>query len=133
MSVYLDTSALLKRYVEEAESVLVEATMLADTTWITAQHTFVEVRRNLARVLRDRSLGQAKEFFERDWQRTHVVQLDDDTCRSAAEIAELTGTRTLDALHLAALRRAGEGVALVTFDLRQAAAARTLGFRVIGG
>lgn len=133
MSLYVDTSALLKRYVEEAESDFVEQTMLADPSWISAQHTLVEVRRNLSRLLKGPSLQRCVAHFEEEWKQINVVQLDETTCRSAAEIAEATGTRTLDALHLAALRRTGDGVALLTFDIRQAATARSLGFRVIGG
>lgn len=133
MSVYLDTSALLKRYVEEDQSDFVEQTMLADPSWISAQHTLVEVRRNLARLLEGNNLRRCLALFEDDWKQINVVNLDETTCRSAAEIAEATGTRTLDALHLAALRRTGDGVGLLTFDIRQAATARALGFRVIGG
>jgi hypothetical protein len=51
----------------------------------------------------------------------------------AADVAEATGTRTMDAIHLgAALRLGTEALDLLTFDVRQAAAARGLGFRVIG-
>jgi len=55
------------------------------------------------------------------------------TCESAATIAETTGLRTLDAFHLAAAQRiAAPGVAVLTFNLRQAQAARTLGLAVLG-
>jgi len=41
--------------------------------------------------------------------------------------------RTLDALHLAAVQRAGgPAVAYLTFDVRQAEAARALGLTVLG-
>ena len=40
--------------------------------------------------------------------------------------------RTLDALHLGAARRLGTALAFLTFDARQALAARSLGFHVIG-
>lgn len=129
----MDTSALLKRYVEEAESAACERHLLADPTWITARHTRVEVRRNLARLCTGDDLAQAREAFEEDWARFHVVELDDTTCSIAADIAETTLARTLDALHLAALRRTGgSDVTLITFDLRQARAARELGVTVIG-
>jgi hypothetical protein len=46
----------------------------------------------------------------------------------AAAIAEVTGARTLDALHLAAAQRVGgAAVPFLTFDLRQAQPARGLG------
>jgi predicted nucleic acid-binding protein len=45
----------------------------------------------------------------------------------------MTGARTLDALHLAAAQRIGGAVPFVTFDVRQAQAARTLGLVVLPG
>jgi predicted nucleic acid-binding protein len=63
----------------------------------------------------------------------HVVELDETTCEIAADLAELTGARTLDALHLAAANRAGKGaLTLLTFDIRQAQAARAVGLTVVG-
>lgn len=131
---YVDSSAFLKRYVEEPDSERAEAYLLADDQWLTARHTRIEVRRNLAVLLRGRALERARAGFEEDWLRTYVVALDDATCDLAAEIAEATGARTLDALHLAAARRVGTaGLAFLTFDVRQAQAARGLGITVIGG
>lgn len=133
MTIYVDSSALLKRYVDDPDSDVAERYLTADPTWITARHTFVEVRRNLARLLEGPPLSNAQASFDRDWQRTHVVELDEATCRLGAELAELTGVRTLDALHLAALRRVGgNGLPLLSFDLRQAQAARALGITVLG-
>jgi uncharacterized protein len=60
------------------------------------------------------------------------VELDEATCDLAAQIAEVSALRALDALHLAALRRVGSDVPLLTFDIRQAAAARALGISVVG-
>jgi hypothetical protein len=133
VSLYVDTSALLKRYVEEPESSKCENYMLSDPTWISARHTWVEVRRNLSRLLRAPELFKARDAFTRDWDRVNVVELDETTCAMAADVAELTLARTLDALHLAALRRVGGAeVALLTFDLQQARIARELGFTVLG-
>lgn len=132
MSLYLDTSALLKRYVAEADSDIAEQHLLADAVWVTARHTAVEVRRNLARLLAGNELAQAQRYFTADFRRTHIVELDEATCELAAQIAEVSSLRTLDALHLAALRRVGHDVPLLTFDLRQAAAARALGLGVLG-
>src|SRR5262245_18127611 len=101
MSLYVDTSALLKRYVEEPESATCEQYLLADPVWVTTRHTFVEVRRNLYRLLEGHALSQAREIFSEDWVRFHVVELDQATCQLAAELAEVTGAKTLDALHLA--------------------------------
>jgi predicted nucleic acid-binding protein len=133
MSLYVDSSALLKRYIDEPESEACESYLLADPVWITGRHTCVEVRRNLSRLLADPALADARAQFDRDWQRMHVVELDETTCDIAADLAELTGARTLDALHLAAANRAGKGaITLLTFDIRQAQAARAVGLTVVG-
>lgn len=129
---YVDTSALLKRYVEEVDSAACERLLLADPEWVTGRHTLIEVRRNLARLLDPEPLGQALAAFGEDWLRMAVVELDAFTCERAAEIAEATGARTLDALHLAAATRLGGTLALLTYDVRQAVAARKLGLRVVG-
>ena len=62
----------------------------------------MEVRRNLARLLSGRELMAARAVFAEDLASFSVIELDEATCESAAMIAETTGVRTLDALHLAA-------------------------------
>ena len=132
MSLYVDSSALLKRYISEPDSQVAEQYLLADPVWLTARHTWVEVRRNLARLLKGNDLSEAQRYFEADFRRTHVVELDETTCVHAAQIAEAFLLRTLDALHLAALRRVGPDIPLLSFDIRQAQAARTLAITVLG-
>lgn len=132
MSTYVDSSALLKRYVEEADSAAADALLRADHALLTARHTIVEVRRNLARLLSGRDLIAARTAFADDLRSISIIELDEATCESAASIAERTGVRTLDALHLAAAQRVSEpGVGFLTFDLRQAQAARALGLAVV--
>ena len=131
--IYVDTSALLKRYVDEPDSEQAVGYLLSDPEWVCARHGQVEVRRNLHRLLGGGAREATLAAFAQDWARIHVVELDEVTCESAAAIAEVTGARTLDALHLAAAVRAGgRGALVVTFDHRQATAARALGLRVLG-
>lgn len=132
MSLYVDSSALLKRYMDEADSDAADALLRADEALLTARHTIVEVRRNLARLLSGRDLVAARTAFADDLSSFSVIELDQVTCDSAASIAEELGVRTLDALHLAAAQRIAEpGVGFLTFDLRQAQAARALGLQVV--
>lgn len=130
---YVDSSALAKLYVAEPDSSVAERLLLADPVWSTAAHTEVEVRRVLSIRVAARNLADAKSDFARDWDRLAVVALDATTCRLAADLAETTGARTLDALHLAAASRVGAPVVrLVTFDARLAQVARSLGWSVVG-
>ena len=133
MSLYIDASAMLKLYFEEPDSDRAEAILRSDDEWITGRHASIEVRRNLARELEGPLLVQARRQFERDWRAMAVVELTREVCEAAADLAEVTGARTLDALHLGAAKVVGGGaLPVVTFDLRQAQVARSLGWVVLG-
>lgn len=132
MSLYVDSSALLKRYVDEHDSEIAVSTMASDPVLVTSRLTEVEVRRNLARLLDGNDLVSARRRLAVDLDAFALVALDVTTCGQAALIAEQTLCRSADSLHLAAARRAGSGTALLTFDLRQAQVARSLGMTVLG-
>jgi predicted nucleic acid-binding protein len=123
----------LKRYIDEPDSEAAEALLRSDSSLLTARHTIVEVRRNLARLLDETDTAAARSAFTQDLRVFSIVELDEVTCETAAGIAEMIGVSTLDALHLAAAQRVGgPAVPFLTFDLRQAQAARTLGLTVVG-
>jgi predicted nucleic acid-binding protein len=132
VTLYADTSALLKRYVDEPDSDRAVELLAGDPELVTGRHTVAEVRRNLARVLTATDATAARASFADDLRSLSIVELDADTCELAATIAEQTGVRTLDALHLGAARRLGTTLTFLTFDVRQGQAARALGFAVAG-
>lgn len=127
---YVDSSALLKVYLTEPEGDEVEQLLDREPDRSTARITLIEVRRNLKRLLRGAPLARSHAEFQRDWERLNVVEIDGELCGRAAEVAELTAVRTLDAIHLAAIERVGGP--LLTYDRRQAEAARSLGWDVVG-
>ena len=132
MTLYVDTSALLKRYVDEPDSDRAVELLSGDAELVTGRHTVVEVRRNLDRVLSPADATAARAAFGADLASFAIVELDAATCELAATVAEQTGVRTLDALHLGAAQRVGTAMAFLTFDARQAQAARAIGFSVVG-
>ena len=133
MTQYLDASAIVKLYVAEDESAVARETIEQDRPWIAARHTYVEVRRTLARALGGRELAAARAAFESFWGLPMIVELTETVCRRAADIGEEYGSRTLDALHLAAAEAVGlSDLAFHTYDVRQAAVARALGWAVVG-
>jgi predicted nucleic acid-binding protein len=132
VTLYVDSSALLKRYVDEPDSDRAVDLLASDPVLVTGRHTVVEVRRNLGRLLAATDATAARRAFGDDLASFAVVELDAATCELAATIAEQTGVRTLDALHLGAARRLGTAVTFLTFDVRQATAARSLGMAVVG-
>jgi uncharacterized protein len=133
VTLYVDSSALVRRYVAEEGSDAAETILLADPEWVTGRHTTVEVRLALHRRLAPAEEELAVASFEQDWQRTCIVALDEAVCQRAAELGIATGARSLDALHLAAAERAGgRSMPILTYDVRLAMVARSLGFGVIG-
>ena len=135
MTLYADASAILKLYLDEVDSDVARDTLRRDPRWISACVTAVEVRRNLARLLAGDELDRVRTEFRRDWLEVASLAIDDSASERAAVLAEATGVRALDALHLEAAERAqaGEGVPIMTFDIRLADAARSLGWEVLGG
>ena len=132
MVLYVDSSALLKRYVNEHDSAAAVDLMSSDSVLATCRITEVEIRRNLARLLSPADALAAKQTFLDDLDAFALIAIDATTCNEASRIAEQTGCRSLDALHLASALRAGQTTTLLTFDTRQAQAARSLGLAVIG-
>lgn len=132
MTLYADSSAVMKRYIDERDCDVVEDLLATDPVLVTSRITEVEVRRNLRRLLDGDAFLEARRQFADDLDAFALVAVDGTTCNEAARIAEQTLCRSLDALHLASALRAGTGTTFLTFDIRQAAAAREVGLTVIG-
>jgi len=131
VTLYVDSSALIKRYIKEDGAEVAVAHMASDPVLVTSALTAIEVRRNLKRILTD-DLEVMRGRFSVDLDAFAVISLDAQVCDDAAKVAEQTLCRSLDAIHLAAARRAGSATTVLTFDRRQAQAARSIGLSVIG-
>ena len=132
MTLYVDTSALLKRYVDEHDSEAAIGLMAIDPVLVTSRLTEIEVRRSLTRLLDGDALEACRRRFVDDLDAFALVAIDAVVCNAAARLAEQTLCRSLDAIHLASAERAGTGTVVLTFDLRQAQAARSVGLHVVG-
>ncbi|MBM4407391.1 MAG: type II toxin-antitoxin system VapC family toxin [Chloroflexi bacterium] len=131
MTIFLDSSALAKRYIAEPGSPRVLAIMAADTAWAASALALPETKRALCRSVSTADALVSREAALRaDWKAFDVIDVDADLLKRAAEIACTQGTRTLDSIHLAAAERLGPELTFVTFDARQAAAARAMGLVV---
>lgn len=132
MTLYVDTSALMKRYIDEPDSDLANQLMLSDPVLVTSRLTEIELRRNLARLLYGEDLLRIRRRLQSDLHSFAVIDLDSATCNEAARITEQTLCRSLDALHIAAGLRTGNSTTFLTFDIRQGQAARSAGLMVVG-
>ena len=132
MILYLDTSALVKLYVEEAGTLGVVARVEHAEAVATALITYAEARAALARHRREggitrADLRRAVRELDRDWQTYNIVDLSDALVQSAGALAERHALRGYDAVQLAAvmaLRAVGGPVEFCAFDGRLNRAAR---------
>lgn len=106
MIAYLDTSSLVKLYIEEEGSRLVRELVERVEVVATSVVAYVEARAALARQQREGGLTaagyeRAKADFERDWPRYLTVEVSEPVYRSAGDLAETHHLRGCDSLHLA--------------------------------
>ncbi len=128
MMLYLDTSALVKRYVDEEGSLEVRAAMGEARGWATCRVGYVETARALMRSAKD----VAVERFQADWSAFNVVELDMEVAEDAAELAVAARLRSLDAIHLAsALAIDDRRLTVATWDARLHEAARERGLTLL--
>jgi predicted nucleic acid-binding protein len=103
---YLDTSSLVKLYVEEEGSPLVRELVERSELVATSVVAYAEARAALARQRREGGLtaagyDRAKADFERDWPRYLTIEVSEAVYRSAGDLAEKHHLRGFDSLHLA--------------------------------
>ena len=130
---FLDTSALVKRYVDEEDTEFVVRRMGEDPEWVACSVARPEAEITLCRLGFDPcESAVAQRRLREDWERCHVVPLDPACLERAAELGCRYQVRTLDALHLAAADRLPGPLVVLTFDRCQADAARAMGLVVEG-
>lgn len=131
MTLALDTSGLLARYLGGPAGDAARAAMAADGVWCASALALTEAlmvvdqldvdpteREDLRRALRD------------DWERIHTVPVDGRCLDRAAELGRTQPLRTVDALHLAAADRLPRPLTYLTFDAHQIPVALSMGYSV---
>lgn len=125
MILYLDASALVKRYVVEAGSADVEACLRQADIAGTALISRAEIAAALAKAVRLNALdsqagAQALRQFREHWPYYLRLQLRETTVARADSLAWEHGLRGYDAVHLAAAlgweEALGAPVTLATYD-----------------
>jgi uncharacterized protein len=104
--VYLDTSSLVKLYIQENESPEVERLMIEASLVCTSVIAYAEARSAMARLCREGSLtaeehSAAKVDLDRDWPHYLAVDVTPEVWRTAGDLAEKHALRGFDSLHLA--------------------------------
>jgi len=132
-SLYVESSALLKRYVYETESDECQSILDAHAHWLTSRITITEVLINLRKRLSQSEFAIASRLFQTDITVFDIVEFDAEISLQASEVAGGNNLPTLDSIHLAsALRAKSTRITFLTYDKRLAAAAKKNGLRVLG-
>lgn len=122
MLLYLDSSALVKRYVDEPMSEAVRALMDEAPAAATALTTCTEVGAALARAMRDGRLEEedarrAHEEFLQEWPDLGRVPITQALMTRADKLAWAHGLRAYDAVQLAAALTCQDTVAALGYDV----------------
>lgn len=134
MILYLDASALVKRYVEVRSAI--EGAKVVGTVVV----SLAEVLAALAKVIRAQALSEAeaeaaREAFRADWPDYVRVRVTEELVNRAGELAWQHSLREYDALHLAAAalwrEKLGCPVTFATFDQRLWDAEQAEGFAML--
>ena len=136
MILYLDNSALVKLYVQEAGSADVARRVGATTMVATSRVAYPEARAAFARrrhesTLSTAGLRRAVANLERDLGAFVIVELDDRLAREAGRLAERHALRGFDSIHLASALEltalSGSTPAFIAYNARLSAAAAAEG------
>lgn len=136
MTLYLDTSALVKLYFEEAGSDEVRQKVQLASVVATSRLAYIETLAGIARKNREAELVRkdctrvTAEFLD-DWRSFFVIEVSEPLCKLAGDLVGRHPLRTLDAIHLASAlllrERVEERVEFCGFDQRLGEAAKLEG------
>lgn len=142
MILYLDSSALVKRFVDEPGSAAVVAAIAQASAVLTHLIAYPEIRAALARAARMQRLDAPAQDalvaeLDRVWPMLDIVAVTDSLAHRAGELAQIYGLRGYDSVHLAAASMARESLGpgadlhFGAFDAALCAAASSCGLDVL--
>lgn len=129
---FLDSSALLRRYVADRHRPMVIEAMTQAADWAVSALARTELQLALVQASisardRDRFWSSVRDDWDAFWQ----VPVDARCLARATEIGAQFGLNLVDATHLAAADRLPRPLRYVTFERQQIPAAAELGMHVI--
>lgn len=133
MPTYVDSSVIISALKDETSTLDAQYFLKSADELLTSWLSYVEVRRNLWQSP-NRAIAQlARHEFDEQMERIELIDIVEADWRSAADIAESTQLKSLDAVHLAVATKFNpDDVSFLTFDKKQASVARQMGFSVVG-
>ncbi|HSF99932.1 MAG TPA: type II toxin-antitoxin system VapC family toxin [Vicinamibacterales bacterium] len=137
MTAYLDTSVLVKLYVDESGADKIQQLVAKADAVVTSVVAYAEaraafVRRRRARLMTAGETARAVRQLDADWPHLVRIPMGDELARAAGRLADTHALRGYDAVHLASFeellaRCDDEDVRFLSADEGLARAARALG------
>jgi predicted nucleic acid-binding protein len=140
LKLYLDTSALVKLYVEEAGSATVQEAVARAETVATNVVAYVEACAAFARRRREGRLSRGDyrrtiQDLQSDWEHYLLLEVTNDIIRRAADLTASHPLRAYDAIHLASAKALQERVRgpvlFACWDSHLAAGAKNEGLSLV--
>lgn len=131
MTIFLDSTALLARYLEGDSSDLTRAAMASDLDWCVSSVALSECFMLLDRLGDDPDrVDELRRNMRDDWERMYVIPVDQLCLDTAAELGRAQPIKFVDAIHIAAASRLPRPLSFISFDPNQLPVAMSLGFEV---
>lgn len=138
MTVYAETSAVLRWLFAESDGEVIRTTLASATKVVCSRLTLIETRRVVRRAEREARISAAQSadllaVFAQAVSTWAILELSTDVARRAEDAFPHEPVRTLDAIHLASalfMRQAFPDLVLMTTDERVRANAAQLGLRM---
>lgn len=132
MTLFVDTSALVRRYLHDRDRGMVLDAMDGADAWCASALARTEAQLVLHRAaVSARQQAALWAQLRDEWEAFWTVPLDDRGLARAVEVGATYGVRLVDAIHLAAADRLPGPVRYLTFERQQIPAASALGFEVL--
>ncbi len=136
---YLDSSALVKRYIDEAESSVVNRRFSEARSFVTSSLTYAEMYAVIGRAYKEHIISRVefetiKKQFEADWSKFLVVDFSEEIRKYLPKLIKKIYLRGADLVHLVtvyALKEKGLVLNLLTYDVAMLKAASLFGIRSI--
>jgi len=138
--IYLDSSALVKRYLKEVGSESVNAILASEKAIATSKLAYPEIhsafmRKHRAGELAQKPLRSVIGNFERDWNHFFIIEFHDDLLPTVKALLGKYPLKGADAVHLSSAswlkHTAREDVKFVASDLNLLKAAESENLHVI--
>ena len=117
MPTYVDSSVIISALKDETRTQDAQECLMSADELLTSWLTYVEVRRNIWQSPNVGMAKRARKELDEQMERIELVAIVEADWRSAADIAELTQLKSLDAVHVAIANKFNpDDMKFLTFD-----------------